>query len=279
MTFLNPFLIRSVEIFDPRTYTVVQGPNMIHTRFQSTLAVVKGSLYIIGGDVHQTERTVGTIEKFNEDLNEWEMITTFPKRRESCAICAIDQLIYIFGGCMGCKNFNDWDAYNVDIHKWLSDNDDIPDNNLMSSCIHQHNTLLTDSSTDSVNGINGSVNSINDSVNIIDNSVNGINNYVSSIHNDNQGFVINKMINTTNINTNINTNIVPDMIANINTINNANMNININMNTNTNININNSMNKYDNPHNVRLLFPIVSDSSRNSMSMLNGATAVTSSNP
>jgi Kelch motif len=119
----NDLCTRSVEIFDPLTGTVVQGPEMLHTRFQSTLAVIRGSLWVIGGDVHQTERTVGTVERFNGDLGCWEFVTVFPKRREGCAICAIDSIIYVFGGYVGCHSFNDWDAYDVTTGRWLSEDD------------------------------------------------------------------------------------------------------------------------------------------------------------
>ena len=119
----NDLCTRSVEIFDPLSGTVVQGPEMLQTRFQSTLAVIGGSLWVIGGDVHQTERTVGTVERFNGDLGCWEFVTVFPKRREGCAICAIDGIIYVFGGYVGCHSFNDWDAYDVTTGRWLSEDD------------------------------------------------------------------------------------------------------------------------------------------------------------
>ena len=200
---------------------------MLHTRFQSTLAVVKNSLYVIGGDVHQTERTVGSIERYNEEVNEWEMITTFPKRRESCAICAIDELIYIFGGCVGCRNFNDWDAYNVITNRWLSENDNVPIN-LISSHMNDNNSFST-IDNDSINNCNSTS--------------------------------FNTIVEPNSFNSNINA-CRSDVVK-------SQVNANIDITQDIPIN-ENSSNK------MRLLFPIVLDPTRNCMSMMNGATAVTS---
>ena len=116
---------RSVEIFDPTNLTVTKGSEMLRTRLKSTPAVIKGILYVIGGDVHQSERTVGTVERYCEHLGLWVHVTEFPKRREGCAICAVDSTIYVFGGYEGRHNFNDWDAFNVDTNRWLSEDDTI----------------------------------------------------------------------------------------------------------------------------------------------------------
>lgn len=99
---------------------------MTRTRFQTTLAVINDSLWVIGGDVHRTERTLGTIEKYNEENETWELITHFPKNRTRCAICAVNSFIYLFGGCEGRQSYNDWDAYNVDTDRWLSQDDPEP---------------------------------------------------------------------------------------------------------------------------------------------------------
>ena len=210
---------------------------MLHTRFQSTLAVVGGSLWVIGGDVHQTERTVGTIEKYNEQTSLWEMITTFPKRREGCAICAVDSLIYVFGGCVGCQSFNDWDAYNVETDRWLSQDD-----------INPIDLALCKINVDDSKGIK----SCSNNNTATDNSINS--------------------------NNNSNTN--PD----INRTKNSDYTSNSNTNSNNVSGVNGSnrptMNSIIPPHlrnqsQSRLLFPIVACPARNSMSMLNGATAVT----
>lgn len=121
---------RSVEIFDPTNLTITKGPDMLRARCQSTLAVIKGILYVIGGDVHQSERTVGTVERYCEHGGLWVNVTEFPKRREGCAICAVDSMIYVFGGYEGRTNFNDWDAYNVDTNRWLSEDDAIDSESL-----------------------------------------------------------------------------------------------------------------------------------------------------
>ena len=203
---------------------------MLHTRYQSTLAVVGNSLYVVGGDVHQTERTVGTIERYNEEINEWEMITTFPKRRESCAICAIDELIYIFGGCVGCRNYNDWDAYNVITNRWLSENDNVP-KNLISSCINGDNSFLA-INNDSINNFNSTS--------------------INTVEEPNE---------TLNLNSNINV-CQSDV---------TNTYVDANIHTNANCPVSDSY-----PSKIRLLFPILLDPTRNCMSMMNGATAVTS---
>jgi hypothetical protein len=57
-------------------------------------------------------------------FNVWELLTTFPSRREKCAVEKIDNYIYVFGGYkpLGAI-YNDYDAYDVVNNTWLSDND------------------------------------------------------------------------------------------------------------------------------------------------------------
>ena len=78
---------------------------------------------MIGGDVQGTERTLGSIEKYNEKNEIWDMITYFPIKREGCAICAVNSSIYLFGGWDLRQTYNNWDAYNVDSGRWLSQDD------------------------------------------------------------------------------------------------------------------------------------------------------------
>jgi hypothetical protein len=113
---------RSVEVFDPSSRTMTKGPDMVHTRYDAKLVVIKDNLYVIGGNIDKTNVMTGSIEKLNEIKNVWEMITVFPARREKCAIEKIDNYIYIFGGYkpLGVI-YNDYDAYDVISNKWLSD--------------------------------------------------------------------------------------------------------------------------------------------------------------
>lgn len=56
-------------------------------------------------------------------FNVWELLTTFPSRREKCAVEKIDNYIYIFGGYHLGVVYNNYDAYDVISNTWLSDSD------------------------------------------------------------------------------------------------------------------------------------------------------------
>jgi hypothetical protein len=71
----------------------------------------------------------------------WELLTTFPSRREKCAVEKIDNYIYIFGGYqpLGVV-YNDYDAYDVVSNTWLSDNDkNDSQNDVKKSKTHHEN--------------------------------------------------------------------------------------------------------------------------------------------
>jgi hypothetical protein len=62
-----------------------------------------------------------TIERYNDHLDIWEVITTFPEKRRGCAVAAVGDRIYVFGG--GATDLNKcatWDYFDVTTCTWGS---------------------------------------------------------------------------------------------------------------------------------------------------------------
>lgn len=99
---------------------------MIASRDYANLLVCNGSLFAVGGDVDiENKQAIRTIERLNKDQNEWELVTSFIDERRGFSTCAIENKIYIFGGCSAeCGNDNyeqeTWDCYDVLKGEWES---------------------------------------------------------------------------------------------------------------------------------------------------------------
>lgn len=132
----------SVHIYDPQRKCWEIGPSMNVKRDYANLLVVNNALYVVGGDVgNDGTQKVRTIEAYNEESREWEVVTAFKVRPNSTAhnysvshtyspkdhrrgfsTCAVNNSIYIFGGCSEDDyESNTCDSYDLISNKWASD--------------------------------------------------------------------------------------------------------------------------------------------------------------
>ena len=115
----------SVEFFDPQTLKWEEGPRMIARRDYANLLVCNEKLFAVGGDVDvENKQAIRTIERLNMEEQKWELVTSFIDERRGFSTCAIDNKIYIFGGCSeqeaDLNEKDTWDSYDVVHGKWES---------------------------------------------------------------------------------------------------------------------------------------------------------------
>jgi len=68
----------SVHIYDPQRKCWEIGPSMNAKRDYANLLVVNNALYVVGGDVgNDGEQKLRTIEVYNEESGQWEVLTAF----------------------------------------------------------------------------------------------------------------------------------------------------------------------------------------------------------
>lgn len=96
-------------------------PSLNNGRKHLKLLVVKGKLYAVGGD------NEGSIEFYNEDTEEWEIITNFPVYKTNFAATTDGENIFVFGGQDRRRSFlTTWECFNVSCEKWTVSKARIP---------------------------------------------------------------------------------------------------------------------------------------------------------
>ena len=110
----------SVVILDPITGDYFEGPQLKVRRAQFKLVVALGEIYAVGGD--DVSSGMFTIEKFDERLHEWVIVTAQNKLRLMHSVTVASSKIYVFGGLANSNTaLADWDAFNVRTGIWDSD--------------------------------------------------------------------------------------------------------------------------------------------------------------
>lgn len=91
---------QSIEIYDPETDTWSEGPEMNEARAGFGAAVVDGRIYVAGGELLAGgERgVVETMERFNPETAEWEIVTETPIALHGMPLVALDDELYVIGG-------------------------------------------------------------------------------------------------------------------------------------------------------------------------------------
>lgn len=98
--------------------------DMKHGRSHFQLHVVQDRLYAVGGD-HQDESV--SIECYNDENDEWEIISTFPTYRQNFSSTCDNESIFVFGGQSRRRVFlSSWDSYNVISNSWNIQNAKMP---------------------------------------------------------------------------------------------------------------------------------------------------------
>lgn len=119
----NFSVTNKVEIYDPVSNVVVEGPSMLVHRDFANLLIVKGELYAVGGDVNVAgNQIIRTIEKYDESKGCWIHITVFKDSRRGFSTCAYGSRIYVFcGSSEDNQDLHTWDAYDVELQRWESE--------------------------------------------------------------------------------------------------------------------------------------------------------------
>jgi hypothetical protein len=113
----------TVEIFDPVTNTVLEGPSMLVKRDFANLLVVNNELFAVGGDVDAVgNQAIRSIEKYDTFRHRWVHVTVFKDTRRGFSTCAEGDKIYVFGGSNDShEDLRTWDAYDIKRQEWVSD--------------------------------------------------------------------------------------------------------------------------------------------------------------
>lgn len=122
-SFENFEITNTVEIYDPQTGNVDQGPSMLAQRDFTSLLTVRNELYVVGGDVDMTGNPIiRTIEKYDENTQQWIYIASFKDTRRGFSTCCHQNKIYVFCGSNNSQHhIKNWDAFDVVTRQWDSE--------------------------------------------------------------------------------------------------------------------------------------------------------------
>lgn len=113
--------LREVECFDPHTSRWSQCASMQKRRNKVAVVSCQEYLYAFGGhessniDKHVVRHDDG--ERYDPKSNQWTLITSFSRPKESLGITVVNENIYIIGG-FDEKIVNDMEKYNTETDKW-----------------------------------------------------------------------------------------------------------------------------------------------------------------
>lgn len=89
--------IARMQIFDPTTFAVTEGPPAPSTRNSAAGAVIDGKLYVAGGrTVSGGNQTAN--EVFDPATNRWMTLAPMPNAQGGIAAAAVNGALYVFGG-------------------------------------------------------------------------------------------------------------------------------------------------------------------------------------
>ena len=90
-------------------------------RTGASAAIVKGTLYVIGGAKDQTLQGLSTVEAYDPVTDTWTSKAPMPTARSGAGIGVIDGTIYVIGGSPGINSFSGaFEAYDTVANKWAA---------------------------------------------------------------------------------------------------------------------------------------------------------------
>jgi N-acetylneuraminic acid mutarotase len=91
--------LSTVEAYDPATDTWITKADIPSPRNQSTVAVVDGIIYVMGGQfgIGNVE-VLSTVEAYDPATGKWTRKADMPTARYGVTACVLDGRIYVFGG-------------------------------------------------------------------------------------------------------------------------------------------------------------------------------------
>ena len=102
--FLTP---NTVERFDPahETWELLRPP--LHHRLQTTVAVLRDRLYLVGGRSGD-DVALNSVESYDPDTDSWEESVPMSKARCEAKVARVNGSLYVFGGSAGRVGTGGW---------------------------------------------------------------------------------------------------------------------------------------------------------------------------
>src|SRR5690606_25008282 len=89
---------RSVEIYDPATNTIAEGPPMDSARSGHAAEVVNGKIVVVGGELPNPARRARAAEVYDPATGEWSFLPAPPLPVHGVAAASWNGRIYLLGG-------------------------------------------------------------------------------------------------------------------------------------------------------------------------------------
>jgi len=89
--------LKTVEVYDPVTNTWTKKADMPTPRFSSSISVVSGKIYVIGGHGGGVNM-LSTTEEYDPKTDTWIRKASMPTKRHSLSASAVNGKIYAIGG-------------------------------------------------------------------------------------------------------------------------------------------------------------------------------------
>ncbi|XP_041364059.1 kelch-like protein 5 [Gigantopelta aegis] len=128
--------LNSMRVFNVWRKTWSRGPDLKHDRCEHCMAVLDGTLYVIGGE-HSN-----TIEQLQLGQDEWQVVGDLGcKRKDSCAE-AVGENILVMGGRLDCSVTDQVHCFNTNTHAVSTINIKVNSGELTRSYLEMPNLYL-----------------------------------------------------------------------------------------------------------------------------------------
>jgi hypothetical protein len=90
--------LNSVEIYDPSTDQWTAGPAMQEARAGFGATVMDGKIYVAGGELINTLKTLKSVEVFDPVTEIWSALTPIPGPLHGAPLVGVNGVLHILGG-------------------------------------------------------------------------------------------------------------------------------------------------------------------------------------
>ncbi len=87
-----------VETFNGQSWITVSSANVLYDGYKFAMCVIGEELYVTGGGCPSSDRPYSSVKKFNPVRDTWSSVTPMPDTRFGHQACAVDGILYVFGG-------------------------------------------------------------------------------------------------------------------------------------------------------------------------------------
>lgn len=113
-------------IYDPATNSWTEGNPMPTARGSPNANFVNGTLYVIGGDLH--DHSLVVVEAYHPLTEQWTSLSSMPTARHHAASAVVDGNIYVMGGRITGEliNVDVIEKYDPTLDKWTTNLEPMP---------------------------------------------------------------------------------------------------------------------------------------------------------